>query len=287
MKTLLEVLTLSSHYLKEKGVERPRFQAEELLAEILKIKRIDLYLQFERPLLEEELKAYRELIKRKSKKEPLQYIRGSVDFLDTTIKVNRDVLIPRHETEILAEKIANKLKTVNLEGKILWDICCGSGCLAIALKKKFPQLNVKAVDISPAALKIAVENAEANNVNVDFYLSDLFEVFSGQKADFIVSNPPYIAEDVFPDLEEEVRLYEPKIALVSGPTGFEFYERFAAHLGEYINQNGLLFLEIGSEQGSHINKIFQMNGWNKSIIEKDWAGHERFFFLECCPESRL
>jgi len=287
MKSLLDVILLSETYLKERGVSRPRREAEDLIAFVLKLKRLDLYLQFERPLNEEELEKCREVVKRRGKREPFAYICQEIVFSDLVLKVTPHVLIPRQETEILVEKIAVKLATIPLDNKILWDMCTGSGCIGLALKKKFPQLNVFLSDISKEALLIAEENARLNNLEVHFRSGDLFEAFKGEKCDFFICNPPYVSEDDYRLLDPEVRAFEPKLALVGGKRGLSLYERLSKELKNYFNSNFLAWFEIGTGQGIEIKKIFNDQRIYSSHIEMDWAGHDRFFFLESVPSFQV
>ena len=143
MKSVLEVLTLSTKFLTEKGIGNARREAEEVISNALNIKRIQLYLQFDRPITEAEMDECRTVLSRRASGEPAQYIRGTVEFLDCTLKVTPSVLIPRQETEILAAMIIKVLEEDELSGKSFWDICTGSGCLGIAIKKKFPELNAR------------------------------------------------------------------------------------------------------------------------------------------------
>lgn len=282
MRTVLEVLKLSTDYLQQKNIVNPRRQAEELLGEALGFGRMELYLEYSRPLKEEELLKCREWLKRRGQGEPLQYITGSLDFFGCRIKVVQDVLIPRQETEILVDKIAKELSSHSLEGKVLWDVCCGSGCIGIALKKKFPSLTVVLSDISEKALAIAKENAYENATKVELVCGDLFAPLSlaGNKADFIVCNPPYISENEYETLEREVKGYEPKLALVAGDSGLEYYIRLSSELPSVLASSGKVWLEIGDSQGAKVKKIFNAPCWIHVCCEHDWSGRERFFSLE-------
>lgn len=265
MKTLGEVLKLSQSFLK---VPRARRVSEELLAHVLQCKRMELYMQFDRPIVESELTVLRELLKRAAKNEPLQYIVGSVEFLGCTIKVDPRCLIPRQETEILADLIVKRVKS-----GILWDVCTGSGCLGISIKKKRPDLTVVLSDISPDALALARENAKLNEVDVEILEGDLLEPFKGRKANYIVCNPPYIAESEYFTLDPSVRDFEPKGALVSGKVGTEYYSR----LKRELDPNSTCFFEIGAGQGEAVKEIFKNERYE---LISDWAGHPRFFLLE-------
>jgi len=274
MQTVRIVLQKAAEHLKECGIEDGRRRFEEVLAATLGVKRLELYMDIDRPLHEDELQRLRQGLSRLAKHEPWQHIIGTVDFYDCTLQVNQDVLIPRQETEILADMIA---KGIGEEG-VLWDICAGSGCLGLSLKKKFPKLQVSLSDISEKALAVAKRNASANDLEVNFCQGDLLTPFAGKKADYIVCNPPYIGEGE--KLEPEVADFEPKGALISGPTGLEFYERLACELKSYLNEGGKVWMELGYTQGPAVSKLFVEAGWQAPSITKDWAGHDRFFFLE-------
>lgn len=280
MKTILEVIQLSTDFLHKKGVANARRQAEEIMSDALGLQRLDLYLQFDRPLLDTELETCRTRLSRRSKGEPVQYIKGEVDFLECKIKVSPDTLIPRQETEILTDKISKQLSETELENKILWDVCCGSGCIGIALKKRHPALKVILSDLSSEALAMARENARLNQVDVNFLEGDLLMPFKGQKSHFIVCNPPYVTETEFPHLDTEVREHEPRQALVSGPTGLEFYQRLAHDLPPFLESGCRIWLEIGKGQGPAIKKLFSDPRWITCNFEQDWGGNDRFFFLE-------
>jgi release factor glutamine methyltransferase len=269
MKTIGEVIHLSSEFLAERKIERSKRFAEDLLSHVLKLKRMDLYLRFDQPIIEEELQRVRELLKRCGRGEPFEYVVGEVEFFGCKIKVDPRVLIPRPETEILVEMVAKQAKGV------LWDLCTGSGCIGIALKKKIPSLLVTLSDISKDALAVAKENAKINEVDVELLQGDLLVPFQGRKADFIVCNPPYISREEMERLDSSVADFEPKMALFGGERGTEFYERLARELPPYLNKGGKIFLEIGAGQGEALRKLFP-----KGELYFDWAGHPRFFFLE-------
>lgn len=283
MKTVLEILTLSTEYLTKLGFVNPRKQAIELIGDALHTTPIDLYLQFDRPLEEVEIQKCRENIKRRGAREPLQYIRGEVDFFDCRFKVTSAVLIPRNETEILVDIIYQELSKLPLAGCQLWDICCGSGCIGISLKKKFPDLQVYLSDFSEAALQIAKANAELNQVRVVFVQGDLLQPFKGEQADFVVCNPPYVAESEWNSLEQEVK-FEPKSALIGGDDGLSFYRRLAAELKNHLKPKAKAWLEIGANQGKSIQMLFEpdkiSSKWKVCRFAKDWSNRDRFFFLE-------
>ena len=276
MKTLSEILALSTEYLKKKGVDRPRRQVEELLSYVLKMPRIELYMQFERPMIEEELMQLREAVKRRGDGEPCQYIAGSVEFLGCHIEVNRSVLIPRPETEILVDRLLKELADRPVE---IWDICTGSGCIGIAIKKKRPDCTVILSDISKDALQVAWTNAERNGVSVEILQGDLLAPFQGRKADVIICNPPYVAEQEYPQLDREVRDWEPKSALVAESNGYAFYERMASELPPFLNPGSKVYFEIGRGMGGRIKNIFNHPQWARQEILQDWSSNDRYFVL--------
>jgi release factor glutamine methyltransferase len=271
MKTIGDVIKLSSSFLEEKGVVRPRRIAEELLSYVLGLKKMDLYLQYDKPVIETELDAIREGLKRCGKGEPIEYVMGEVDFYGCKIRVDCRALIPRPETEILVDLIAKRI-----ERGVFWDLCTGSGCIGIALKKARPDLDVTLADLSEEALQLAAGNAQLNGVEVDLVQGDLLAPFQGRKADWIVCNPPYVSEGEYQGLDPSVKDFEPRLALVGGERGTEFYERLKRELPPFLNPRGQIFFEIGAGQGEAIKQIFGKGG----EVLADWAGHPRFFFLE-------
>lgn len=280
MHTILEILNRSTDYLQQKGIRHAKRQAEELLGEALQIGRMGLYLEFDRPLNEVELALCRDWLKRRGQGEPLQYISGKVEFFGCDMLVNPDVLIPRQETEILVDKIVKQLAQLTLQDKVLWDVCCGSGCIGIAIKKACPDLKVILSDISPAALAQAKLNAGHNDVEVEFLQGDLLAAFGDRKCDFLVCNPPYIADMEMAGLDVEVRAYEPKQALLAGATGLEFYQRLAKDLPRVLNPSARVWFEIGKDQGDALKMAFQAPHWKQCAVESDWSGQARFFSLE-------
>lgn len=280
MKTILEIVKLSAEFLQKKGIESPKRQAEEVIADSLNLKRMQLFLEYDRPLNPTELDLCRKNLARRAEGEPAPYIRGFVEFADCKIHINKNVLIPRPETEILVENITKILKNKDLENKSLWDICTGSGCIAVSLKKRFPHLNVFASDISEQALQMAKNNASSNEADVHSLLGDLLAPFKNQKADFVVCNPPYIPEKEYFELDREVRDFEPKTALLAGKEGLEFYCKLAAELPNHLNPGALVWLEIGWNQGDGVKDLFKAPVWKRCEVEKDWSGHDRFISLE-------
>ena len=283
MKTIKDVLTASKEYLAKKGIPNARRPAEEVIAGALKLKRLDLYLDLDRPLVELELQQCRAFLQRRAAGEPIEYIIGEVEFFGCQLKVNPSVLIPRQETEILVSKIAENLAKEPLEGKIFWDVCCGSGCIGIAIKKRFPELEVVLSDLSEAALRIAKENAERTGVAVTFRPGDLLSPFQNFRAHFFACNPPYISEAEYATLDKEVKEREPPSAFIGGVTGLEFYQRLVKELPQFLYPSAKVWFEIGYQQGPAVADLFSSSPWINAKVEADWAGHDRFFSASFSP----
>jgi release factor glutamine methyltransferase len=274
--SILEVIQRSTEFLARKGVASPRLQVESLLAHLLRMPRMKLYLSFERVLTSAELDALRALVQRRGQREPLQYIVGSTSFCGLEIALNRDVLIPRPETELLAERAWTFLQQAR-EASAL-EIGTGSGCLAIALAHHAPQAKVCATDFSGPALELARRNAEANQVSdrVQFCPGNLFAAAPADaRFDLIVSNPPYIPTARLGALEAEVRDYEPRSALDGGADGQDFYRRIAAEAGARLRPAGRVMVELDDEGAEATRRIFQRARWRVEGVEKDYNGHER------------
>ena len=279
--TLGELLVKSSDYLKEKNCTRARRVAEELMAHILELKRLDLYMQFDRPLTEDEVALLRALLKRAAQGEPVEYIAGEVAFFHCAIRVTPDVLIPRPETEILVDSAAKEIKK-KFEGaqRVAWDICTGSGCIGISMKKACPELAMVLVDLSEKALEVASKNAQLNGVEVEIVQGDLLAPLKGRKADVVFCNPPYISSKEYLTLHRSVKEFEPQMALVGGEDGLEFYRRLNEALPAHLAPGAKVYFEIGTGQGRPLLELFSGQGWRGARVEKDWSGHDRFFFLE-------
>lgn len=279
MKTLLEVLRLSAGYLAEKGIPEAKRQAEWLLSDALGISRVDIYMRHDLPLSDTEIETVRARLKRRGAKEPLAYIHGKVSFAGCEFIITPDVLIPRQETEILAEKVSRELNACEARGVFL-DLCTGSGCLGISVKKKHPQLTVILADLSEKALAIAKKNARLNEVSVEILQGDFLDPLQGRKVDFLICNPPYISESEYKDLDPEVKNFEPSLALVAKNNGLDFYERLSREAYLCLNPRAKLWLEIGAKQGQDVQNLFSDKKWVKNELEADWSGNPRFISLE-------
>ncbi len=273
--TVLSMLRWGTGYFEKKELPDPRLSIEWLLAEVLKVKRLDLYLSYDRPLSTDELSELRPLVKRRAQHEPLQYIKGVSEFMNIRLRVTPAVLIPRLETEQLVEIILDEYSAKQTLSVL--DIGTGSGCIAIALKKERPDWNVSAFDISDEALAIAKHNAAKNGVEVNFKEANILkwkQLAYKQAFDLIVSNPPYVLPDEKNILEPQIIKYEPSIALFS-----ENVERLYAQIIEFsdtfLTQNGSLYLEIHPLQFDRITNLFALEKW-QTLRLKDYADKARF-----------
>jgi len=279
--TVLEAIQRSTEFLARKGVDSPRLQAELLLAHLLEQPRMKLYLDFERALTPAEIDGFRALIKRRGQREPLQHIIGSASFCGFEITVNRDVLIPRSETELLAERgwtFLNQLSTLNPQPSTVLDFGTGSGCLAITLACKCAAAEVYAVDISPEALALARRNAARHGLaeRIRFLQGDGFAALpQGTRFDLIISNPPYIPSGDIASLPPEVRDYDPHRALDGGPDGLDHGRRLAAESARFLKPHGRLMLEFGDGQAERLREILQQQKWIVEAIEEDYTHQPR------------
>ncbi len=280
---IIDIINWGGQYLKSKGIDEARLTIELMLCHILKCRRIDLYIDFERPLTKAELEELRNIIKRRLKKEPLQYIIGKTEFMGFEFKINPDVLIPRPETEILVEKTIETIKKEfpdETTVKVL-DIGTGSGNIAISIAKFLGgKVEVLGIDLSDKAIQIAEENAKLNNVeNIEFIRFDFFDADFENKFknqfDIIVSNPPYISTEEFETLQDEIKIYEPRIALTDGADGLSFYRRLADLGGEIISNRGFILAEMAYNQAEKVKEIFKSAGYEEIKTFKDYLGFER------------
>jgi release factor glutamine methyltransferase len=285
--TILEVIRRSTDFLTERGVESPRLQVELLLSHVLKLPRLKLYLQFDRVLTGAELDPLRELVKRRGQREPLQHLTGSAGFLGHELKVTRDVLVPRPETEVLAQLALAKLAEARGSAEPaaavrVLDFGTGSGCLAIALAAGCPEAEVHALDKSPAALSIARENAAGNQVaaRITFHEGDGFAALAQPSPfDLIVTNPPYIPSAEIATLDPEVREFDPRLALDGGADGLDCYRMLAAQAGAWLKPGGWLLTELGDGQAMATKMLFEAHGWLIEGVEKDLSGRERVLIV--------
>lgn len=277
---LLEILKDSETYLKDNNVLDPKRSSEAIFSKVLKYKVSDLYLHYDEKISDEKLKIIKQVLERRSKNEPIEYIFSETQFYGCDLFISKDVLIPRQETEILVDLIVKRLEKEDLDNKVLWDVCTGSGCIAIAIKNKFQNLKVHMSDISKKAIDIARFNAKKNSVTINAKLGDLFFPFKNEKADFLIVNPPYVSEKEFLELDKDVKNFEPTNALIAKNDGLEFYEKIADEVLFYIKPGGKIFFEIGKDQGKKVQNIFLQKLSILGEIIQDYSGHDRFFFLD-------
>jgi protein-(glutamine-N5) methyltransferase, release factor-specific len=274
MHNLREVYTEGKNRLQKAGVQSYEFDARQLLFFVFSIDANQYLLNQSMPLGEEEEKkvnSYFEAIQKRSEKIPLQYITGEQNFCGLDFYVNENVLIPRLDTEVLVEKILEYEEP----GQRVMDMCTGSGCIAITLQK-LGGFQVMAVDISEEALTLARKNAQRNQAQVTFFQSNMFDQLSNtSKVDVIVSNPPYIESKVVDELDDEVKKYEPRLALDGMEDGLHFYRILAREGKRFLNEGGRLYVEIGFDQAEAVKEIFGAQGFLDIQVYKDLAGLDR------------
>jgi len=273
--TVLEVLQSSTAYFKKRGIESPRLNAEHLLAHALGRTRMELYLEFERPLGETELAPLRRLVQRRGEGEPLQHLLRTVEFCGHTFLCDKRALVPRPETEQLVELVESKIE--NRKSKIL-DVGTGSGVIALTLAKKFPEAEIFAVDVSEDALALARENAIRLGVNgrVQLRRSNLLENLD-ERFDLIVANLPYIATQDRQTLSREV-LRDPEVALFAGTRGDELLRELIEQAPERLCPGGLLALEIGPGQSDALLSALAEKKYRDICSKNDYSGVIRFLF---------
>lgn len=270
--TTLKVLTWTKDYLGSRGIANARLEAEWLLCAATGLDRVGLYLQYDKPLNDRELTDYRTMVARRARREPLQHILGSQEFCGLDYEVSGDVLIPRHDTEVL---ISEAIRLAP-EAKNILDIGTGSGCIAVSLQKQLVTAKVTATDISDAALIVARRNAAKHDAVIEFLLGSLFAPVSGRRFDLIVSNPPYIPTADIGSLEQEVSDYDPRTALDGGSDGLDIYRALIPAAVDHLNSGGWLILEIGIGQAHDIQRLFRETGsFGEPIVTLDSGGIER------------
>ena len=275
MSTVLEVLQSSAEYFKKRKIESARLNAEHLLAFILKRKRIELYLEFERVLTEAELAPLRELVRRRGQREPLQHLLGTVEFAGHSFLCDKRALVPRPETEQLVELLRSRIE--NRESRIV-DVGTGSGVIALSLAAALPEAMVTATDVSDAALALARENATRLGLDtrVVFVKTDLLGGIA-EGCDVIVANLPYVATRDRAMLSAEV-LIDPEIALFGGERGDEIIRKLIEMARSHLKPGGLLALEVGLGQADDLAAFMAEKNYHDIKTERDYAGVIRFLF---------
>ena len=295
--TTMKILDWTKQYFGARGLESPRLDAEVLLCAVLGCSRLDLYVDFERPLNEQELALYRDYVARRGNQEPLAYILGHRAFMRNELKVSPATLVPRPETELLVESVIRAAKILVPEGGAkLLDIGTGSGAIIVSLLDYLPDAKGVGTDISVDALVVARENAARLGLldRVGFIYSDLFQKLPlAKKFDIIVANPPYIPSADIAGLAEDVKK-EPPLALDGGEDGLYFYREITRQAASHLADRGLLAFEVGLGQSGVVERLCLEGGFSKTAVRKDYAGIDRMVFAlkeaegeSCCEDLLL
>ncbi|HEY5536304.1 MAG TPA: peptide chain release factor N(5)-glutamine methyltransferase [Ignavibacteria bacterium] len=281
---LLDILNFSSMILADKGFKNARLNVELLLSFVLKCNRLQLYIDFEKPLSVLEKSEFKSLLRRRLNYEPLQYILGKTNFFGYEIQLSNSVLIPRQETELLVECIINDLIQFKYDSVNILEIGSGSGCISIALSKELKKhsifFNINSIDISSEAIQIAELNKKKNNCeNLNFTCADVFNIKNFDNYNYIISNPPYISVSNFENLDNEITKYEPEIALTDFSDGFTFYKHIFTTL-KNTNSTCKVFCEIGYDQKDFLENYLNSLDLFKYKFYKDYSGLYRIIKAE-------
>lgn len=276
--TIRRVIGWATDDLRKRGVTQPRLDVELLLGRVIKLDRVGLLLDAERPLGKGELAAYRELHQRRRAGEPVAYLLGVREFYGRPFRVDKRVLIPRPDTETLVEVALERTRRLSLSARVL-DLCTGSGCVALSLGKERPTTRVLGGDVSEDALAVARENAIRLGAvgNVGFVRSDLFSAFTaGQhRFDLITANPPYIPDPEIPTLQIDIRRFEPRLALSGGPDGLVVARRIVTEAPRFLAPGGVLAMELASGQAAEVAELLAAAGFVEIATRRDYGGHDR------------
>lgn len=259
--------------LEKAGIQEAALDARLLLEEVCRTDRNTLLVHGDRAVTEEEETQFRIFIERRSTHEPLQQITGWQEFMGLRFSVTEDVLVPRQDTETLVEEVMRYLS----DGMEILDVCTGSGCILLSLLRYSNGCRGVGCDISEKALAVAGQNAKELGISAQFIQSDLFESIEG-RFEYIVSNPPYIRKDMIPTLMEEVRDHEPLIALDGGEDGLDFYRKITREATEHLYSGGMLFFEIGYDQGEAVKLLMEEEGYEEVTVSQDLVGLDRVVY---------
>ena len=265
-----EAFLMGMQKLKEAEIGEAQLDARLLLEEVCGTDHNTLLCHGDREVSEAEEEQYRKALEQRAVHVPLQHLLGYQDFMGLRFQVNEHVLIPRQDTEILVEEAMRYLH----DGMRILDLCTGSGCILLSLLHYSNDCEGVGVDISQEALQVAAQNAELLGIKADFLKSDLYEKVTG-KFDLLVSNPPYIERKVIPTLMEEVREYDPYIALDGGEDGLDFYRRIIGGAQDYLKRGGQILMEIGSGQAKAVSELLREAGFKEIDACRDFAGLDR------------
>lgn len=265
-----EAFLMGMQKLKEAQIGEAQLDARLLLEEVCGTDHNTLLCHGDREVSEAEEEQYRKALEQRAVHVPLQHLLGYQEFMGLRFQVNEYVLIPRQDTEILVEEAMRYLH----DGMRILDLCTGSGCILLSLLHYSNDCEGVGVDISKEALQVAAQNAELLGIRADFLKSDLYEKVTG-KFDLLVSNPPYIERKVIPTLMEEVREYDPYIALDGGEDGLDFYRRIIGGAQDYLKRGGQILMEIGSGQAKAVSELLREAGFKEIDVCRDFAGLDR------------
>jgi release factor glutamine methyltransferase len=282
VKTVREIITVTAEYLENKGVDSAKLNTERLLSDVLGLSRIELFMQYDRPVLVSELDRFRVVVKRRAAGEPLQQILGETEFYSRVFKVVPGVFIPRPETEHLVEAAAALLAPSgqSLVSPVSIEIGCGTGIVSLSLAAELPRLTAHATDVNPDAVALTERNAHTLGVEarVHVYQGSKFdplpESLRGQ-VDLLVSNPPYIRSADIAGLPEDVKGHDPHTALDGGADGLVFYRALAAKMKLWVRSGGHVAVEIGDDQGAEVKAIFEASGGQDLCVIKDYTDRDR------------
>jgi release factor glutamine methyltransferase len=278
--TIGEAILAGQQQLQAAGVEAGRLETELLLAQLCDRPRLNLWLERHHQLTPGQAEKLTDWLARRATREPLQHILGWAPFLDFELHVTGDVLVPRPETETLAQWAIQKL--AGITGPRVLDWGTGSGCLALAIAQAVPAAEVHALDVSPEALRIARANATAYRLadRIRFHLGDGFKALADPTPfDLLVTNPPYIPAAEIETLDPEVRLHDPRVALVGGEDGLDCYRRLAGEARVWLKPGGWLLAEFGDGQADALTELFGQAGWSLEAVEKDLSGRQRVLIV--------
>ncbi len=280
MQTILEILTKGAAFLKKNGIEKGRFEMECMVAHVLKMNRMDLYINFEQPLNKDKVDTLRDWTQRRAKREPLQHILGEVSFYNQNFICDKRGLVPRPETEELVELTINELK--DKTPQTILDVGCGSGVIGLSLANEYPESKVTCIDLSQDALNLAQENAKKLELEgIKFINSDLFSTLSvekgedTQKYDLIIANLPYVPQTDKPLLTPEV-LNDPEMALFGGEDGMDIVKQFCSQVADYLTESAIVALEVGYNQGQETAQLLEQAGFTQVEVHSDLNKQPRF-----------
>ena len=277
--TLREIKSKTEKFFSEKGIPNGKLDTDLILSHALNLKRLDLYLDLDRPIYEKELNQMREMVRRRAMREPLQYILGETGFFNCTLRVDKRALIPRPETELLVEQILPKAQ----EAEQVLELGTGSGAIVLALAKAGVPSEITAIDRDPEALALAKSNADALGLSeqITFFESDwLSDVPVEKPFDLIISNPPYLSQALYESAEQEVRDFEPKQALLSAESGMADLKIIMQQSFSFLKPNGYLVFETGTDQHVELSKEAEQIGYQGIRTTQDLNGYDRFLWMQ-------